>query len=89
MVITPRPKDGEWGHIDLASGKPVIAAGEGQYSGGSFKMLDNSSGHYQPMGKSAQEAALKAFKDAGYAVREGAYVEKMYDFATGKWVPKT
>ena len=51
-------------------------------------MLDNASGHYQPVGFSARDAALKAFKDAGYIVRDGAYVEKVYDFEAGKWVLK-
>jgi hypothetical protein len=52
------------------------------------KSLDNASGHYLPEGQSARDAAVNAFRDAGFKVPETAYVEKVYDFKLGKWVPK-
>jgi hypothetical protein len=76
------------GHVDLAGGQPVLAAGEGQYWAGQFKMLDNASGHYLPEGISAQSAALDAFQNAAYTVRDGAYVEKVWDAQLGQWVQK-
>jgi hypothetical protein len=88
LVISPRPRAGEWGHVDLAGGQPVLAAGEGKYWAGQFKMLDNASGHYLPEGISAQNAALDAFQNAGYTVRDGAYIEKMWDAQLGRWVQK-
>lgn len=49
------------GHIDLANGKPVIAAGEVKILSGKVKYIDNTSGHYEPSGRAAQTAAENAF----------------------------
>src|SRR5690606_27568313 len=38
------------GHIDLAGGAPVQAAGEVRIVRGQIRMIDNSSGHYLPSG---------------------------------------
>jgi filamentous hemagglutinin len=67
------------GHIDLAGGNAVSAAGEVRVYQGNIKYIDNSSGHYEPNGASAQQAAEKAFQDIGFKV-EGKYIEKV-------WVP--
>lgn len=67
------------GHIDLANGEPVSAAGEVKFLNGQIKYLDNSSGHYQPFGQNAQNAAEQAFGNLGYDV-SGKYIEKV-------WVP--
>jgi hypothetical protein len=41
-----------------------------------------------PEGQSARDAAVNAFRDAGFEVSQTAYVEERYDFKLGKWVPK-
>ena len=86
LVISPRPKGGEWGHVDLAGGEPVLAAGEAQYWGGQFKMIDNASGHYRPTGDAARNAAMDAFTNAGYKVADGAYLTKVWDAVLKRWV---
>jgi hypothetical protein len=55
------------GHIDLAQGKPVRSAGQVRFVNGNIKYINNKSGHYQPRGVSAKNAALEAFniKDVG------------------------
>jgi hypothetical protein len=53
------------GHIDLAFGKPVIAAGEVDIVFGQIRQLNNKSGHYRPTGSSAQAAAEAAFRKYG------------------------
>lgn len=58
-LIIGRRKGG--GHISLSGGDPVIAAGEVKFVDGVVKSINNKSGHYKPSGKSAQQAALKAF----------------------------
>lgn len=73
------------GHIDLAAGPDVLAAGEVKLVRGEVHYIDNSSGHYLPTGASAQRAAEAAFERAGLKV-EGKYVEKVYNEAKGKWV---
>lgn len=40
------------GHIHLANGKPVIAAVEVKVVRGEIKYIDNTSGHYEPSGRS-------------------------------------
>jgi filamentous hemagglutinin len=75
------------GHIDLASGKDVLAAGEVKFVDGKIRYIDNSSGHYLPSGKVARDAALNAFQDAGLGGR-GLYVEKYWDANRRAWVPK-
>jgi len=65
------------GHIDLAGGQPVRAAGEFSVHGGQIKFLDNASGHYQPSGIEAQRAAEDAFRRIGFNV-EGKYIERIF-----------
>jgi hypothetical protein len=86
LVISTRPKRGEWGHVDLAQGQPVLAAGEGRYWGG-FKMIDNASGHYRPIGDGARNAAIGAFRTAGYNVDASVYVSKVWSPKLKAWVP--
>jgi len=87
------------GHIDLANGKKVIAAGEvhlvakrvhpktGEIIPARLKYIDNSSGHYVPVGKNAQKEAEKAWRKTGYDVN-GKYIEKYYDMQGGRgWIP--
>ena len=73
------------GHIDLASGKNIIAAGEVKIIGGKIKHIDNSSGHYLPSGEDAKRAAEYAFKMNGIDI-VGKYIEKIWNGS--KWVPK-
>jgi filamentous hemagglutinin len=65
------------GHIDLAGGKPVLAAGELAVHAGQIKLLDNASGHYRPSGIEAQRAAEDAFRRLGFKV-DGKYVERSF-----------
>lgn len=88
LVLSPRPSSGAYGHIDLASGGNVLAAGEGKILWGEVKSFDNASGHYLPQGAGARTAAEKAFSDYGFKVPASAYTEKIYDFGLGKWVKK-
>ncbi len=88
LVVAPRPKDFSYGHVDLARGEKVLAAGEGKILWGEVKFIDNASGHYLPQGPAAQSAAVKAFADYGFKVPSGAYQEKVYDFNLGRWVAK-
>jgi filamentous hemagglutinin len=62
------------GHIDLAGGKPVQAAGEVLIVKGKVLKVNNASGHYRPRGVSARVAAEKAFRDAGFDAT-GKYTE--------------
>jgi RHS repeat-associated protein len=73
------------GHIDLAGGNPVIAAGEVKIVNGQIRYVDNSSGHYEPVGASAQNAAIDAFNKAGLNAT-GKYVEKIWNGRA--WVPR-
>jgi hypothetical protein len=74
------------GHIDLAGGRPVQAAGEFKVlRGGDIRYVDNSSGHYLPQGPEARAAAEAAFREAGFG--EIPYVEKVWVEGKG-WVPK-
>jgi uncharacterized Zn-binding protein involved in type VI secretion len=88
LIIARTNSDNLFGHFDLANGKNILAGGEGRIYSGQVKSLDNASGHYLPEGKSARDAAVNAFREAGFKVPEAAYVEKVYDFKLGKWVPK-
>jgi len=74
-LVVGRSRSGEQGHIDLAGGRPVLAAGEVSLFQGRIKFIDNRSGHYQPSGVSAQRAAEEAFRRQGFDV-EGKYVER-------------
>lgn len=62
------------GHIDLANGKPVLAAGEVLLIRGKVKWLNNASGHYMPKGKSAEKQAVEAFERNGFDAA-GKYIE--------------
>lgn len=64
----------EQGHIDLAQGEPVRAAGTVQVVYGRIKSLDNDSGHYRPSGPHARDAAEAAFSRIGFDAR-GIYKE--------------
>lgn len=74
------------GHIDLASGEKVLAAGDVHIVNGKSIYMDNSSEHYLPVGGHARSAAEKAFSDAGFDAA-GKYVEKAWDRGRGKWIP--
>jgi hypothetical protein len=63
------------GHIDLAGGTSVRAAGEVRLYGGQIKFIDNASGHYKPNGIEARQAAESAFRNAGFNI-EGKYIER-------------
>ncbi|MGT0194101.1 LysM peptidoglycan-binding domain-containing protein [Burkholderia pyrrocinia] len=65
------------GHIDLAGGQPVLAAGEFGVHGGQLKFIDNFSGHYRPSGAAAQSAAEQAFRSLGFNV-DGLYIERTF-----------
>ena len=80
------------GHIDLANGKPVVAAGEVKIVNGEVKYIDNTSGHYEPSCRAAQAAAEDAFSRKGLDVG-GKYIEKVWvpdssNSRKGAWVPK-
>lgn len=66
------------GHINLAQGKRVLAAGEFKTKGGDVVYLDNKSGHYRPYGVHARKAAEDAFK------RNGFTADGKYNAAWGK-----
>ncbi|MCH8512812.1 MAG: hypothetical protein LAT83_14345, partial [Kiritimatiellae bacterium] len=72
------------GHIDLAGGRPVLAAGEVKILNGKVIYIDNSSGHYMPSGSSAQAAAEAAFRNAN--LQPASYIEKIWNGVN--WVPK-
>ncbi|MFJ6769917.1 polymorphic toxin-type HINT domain-containing protein, partial [Kitasatospora sp. NPDC091257] len=67
---------GQYGHIDLAQGADVVAAGEFKMYSGRLKEMDNRSGHYQPSGDSARNAAEEAFRGAGFDVGTKTYKER-------------
>lgn len=73
LVIANR----RYGHIDLADGGDVLAAGEIHVVYGEVRSINNGSGHYQPSGPSAQAAAEDGFDASGLSVRPGAYAEIM------------
>ena len=92
LVIGRKFNDVGGGHIGLANGKPVIAAGEVKIVNGEVKYIDNTSGHYEPSGSAAQAAAEKAFSQKGLDVGE-KYIEKVWvpdpgNSRKGAWVPK-
>ncbi|WEH27490.1 polymorphic toxin-type HINT domain-containing protein [Streptomyces sp. AM 3-1-1] len=62
------------GHVSLAHGRDVLAAGEFKTKGGQVVFLDNKSGHYQPYGANAQKAAVDAFERNGLGAG-GKYIE--------------
>lgn len=64
-----------YGHIDLADGGDVLAAGEVHVVNGQIRSINNASGHYRPSGASAQSAAEDAFNALDLDVAPGAYRE--------------
>lgn len=66
------------GHVSLARGNPVLAAGQFKTKGGAVVSLDNKSGHYRPYGARAQKAAVDAFN------RNGLHADGKYNAAWGK-----
>lgn len=64
-----------YGHIDLANGGDVLAAGEVHIVSGQIRSINNASGHYRPSGSSAQSAAENAFNALDLDVAPGAYRE--------------
>jgi hypothetical protein len=62
------------GHIDLAGGAPVRAAGEVTIVRGQVHQINNASGHYRPSGPGAQAAAERAFDALGFRTAD-RYVE--------------
>lgn len=64
-----------YGHIDLANGDDVLAAGEFRVVRGEVRTINNGSGHYKPAGPSARAAAEDAFRSSGLPIRPGAYSE--------------
>ncbi|WP_106432402.1 polymorphic toxin-type HINT domain-containing protein [Streptomyces sp. LaPpAH-108] len=62
------------GHVSLAQGRDVLAAGEFKTKGGQVVFLDNKSGHYRPYGANAQKAAVDAFERNGLGAG-GKYIE--------------
>ncbi|WP_037571481.1 polymorphic toxin-type HINT domain-containing protein [Phaeacidiphilus oryzae] len=67
---------GQYGHIDLAQGDDVAAAGEFKLYNGRLKEMDNRSGHYQPSGPDPRMAAEEAFSQAGFDVGPNTYRER-------------
>jgi hypothetical protein len=68
---------GKSGHINLAAGAAVRAAGEARFAKGELRSIDNVSGHYRPSGQGAQDAAIAAFERAGFNAA-GRYREKEF-----------
>ncbi len=64
-----------YGHIDLANGGDVLAAGEVHIVNGQIRSINNASGHYQPSGSAAQSAAENAFSGLDLDIAPGAYRE--------------
>jgi hypothetical protein len=79
LVVGREFKKPGGGHIDLANGEPVLSAGQVKVVNGEIKFIDNSSGHYEPVGQSAKISAENAFKLLGFNV-ENKFIFK-------KWVP--
>ncbi|MBI3560322.1 MAG: hypothetical protein HY080_01200 [Gammaproteobacteria bacterium] len=75
LIIGRASRNRPNGHIDLAQGRDVRAAGEAKFVNGELRSLNNNSGHYQPSGNSARDTALNAFENHGLRPRDG-YVER-------------
>ncbi|SMD03222.1 RHS repeat-associated core domain-containing protein [Lentzea albidocapillata] len=67
------------GHVSLARGRDVIAAGEVKIAHGEVVWMDNDSGHYKPRGRHAKAAAEAAFDRIGLN-GTGKYIDR---FPTG------
>lgn len=79
LVIGREFKEPGGGHIDLSNGNPVLSAGQVKVVNRNIKYIDNSSGHFEPVGKTAKISAENAFKNLGFDV-ENKFIFK-------KWVP--
>ena len=66
------------GHVSLANGEKARAAGEVRIKSGRVTEINNLSGHYRVNGKSAEEAAVKAFRDSGFNI-VGEYIEYTFE----------
>lgn len=89
LIMARKPHDpGGFGHVDLARGEKVIAAGEAKVLWGTVKYIDNASGHYLPNGDAAAGAAVKAFGNHDFQVSDERYINKIFDFKSRKWVKK-
>lgn len=89
LIMARKPHDpGGFGHVDLARGEKVIAAGEAKVLWGTVKYIDNASCHYLPNGQAAAGAAVKAFRNHGFQVSDERYINKIFDFKSRKWVKK-
>ena len=66
------------GHIDLAGGKNVLAAGTLKVVNGVIRYIDNDSGHYQPSSYTARLSAIRAFKIKGLDA-DGKYIERSFE----------
>jgi hypothetical protein len=53
------------GHVSLAEGGDVLAAGEFKTKGGEGVHLNDKSGHYRPHGIHVRQAAVDAFNKNG------------------------
>ncbi|MEU1206487.1 hypothetical protein [Nocardia sp. NPDC005825] len=69
-LVLGRPTDG---HVSLAKGDVVLAAGELKMKSGRIVELNNLSGHYRPWGRNAEDAAVRAFNENGF-IAEGKYI---------------
>jgi hypothetical protein len=83
LVVGTRSDLPGGGHIDLARGGSVQAAGEFGVVNGELRFIDNASGHYLPRGYNAQRAAEEAFQRLGFDTT-GKYIEKIW---RGGWIP--
>ena len=64
------------GHIDLAEGGNVLAAGQLGILGDAVVAIDNHSGHYRPSGVNAEAAVIEAFDvQANLQIAPGTYQE--------------
>jgi len=77
LVVGREFKEPGGGHIDLSNGNPVVSAGQVKVVGGEIKFIDNSSGHFQPVGKGAQSSAENAFKQLGFDV-QNKFIHKQW-----------
>src|SRR3954454_16263669 len=75
LIIGRRSRGPGGGHIDLAGGKPVRAAGEVHVVAGEIRSVNNASGHYQARGSGARDEAEQAFERAGFDIH-GKYHER-------------
>jgi filamentous hemagglutinin len=85
LIIGRRANQIGGGHIDLAAGAPVLAAGELKIVNGRLRFVDNTSGHYLPIGPEAEAAAIRAFRNIGFD--EVPYAEKVWSDSVKRWIP--